>query len=150
MKIKITDNAIVTKDDKGNLSLIGNAKEALASFSKLKINVTIGLHDNDKDKVTQLLKDNNVPYTDIIDCTKPDDDKKKDDFDLIVIGGNKVVVLEEWRWTAERVVSRLFDKTEPKKELSVQERMDKNLAQIKKLAQERSKKKSMSTDIIGY
>lgn len=137
-KIKITENTVLTHDDKGNLSLVGHAKEALTSFDKMKISVTILLDETSEEKAAAFLKDNNVPYAALLTMPKPD---KKEDFDLCVIGGRNVIHLDdEWRWTASSVVRRLFEKPQQDKVPTEQEVFDKELQNIKKFAQERSKK----------
>ncbi len=143
-KIKLLENTVVTKDEKGNLSLVGFAKEALTSFDKMNVDVTIFLHEHKKDDVEKLLKENDVPYKNIITS---DDKKEDEDFDLCVVGGN-VIELDEWKWTAENVIRKLFDK-ENKQPLSEQDEMNRRLAQIKKYAQERSKSKKGDA-IVAY
>lgn len=146
-KIKLTENTVITKDDKGNLSLVGKAKEALTSFHKMKIEVTIALHEFDKEQAEKLLKENNVPYSSIISAGE----KTKDNFDICVVGGSNVIKLgNDWRWTAEDVIRQLYDGKRDKP-LSEQQIMDKSLEDIKKFTQERAKKnKGMPNDIIGY
>ena len=134
--IKLWENTVVTTDEKGNPALVGFAKEALVSFDKMKIDVTIQLKDHDKETVEKLLKDNDVPYKKIITSDEKEDGKDK--YDLCVVGGN-VVKLGSWKWTAEEVVGKLCDKEE--KQMSEQESMNKRLEDIKKFTQERNKKK---------
>ena len=135
-KIKLTENTVVTKDDKKELSLVGNAKEALTSFNKMKIQVYIQLREHNKEEVEKLLKDNNVPYTGIL----ADGEKSKEEFDLCVVGGSNVIKLgSNWRWTAEDVIRQLYD-AKRDKPMSEQQIMDKSLEDIKKFTQERAKK----------
>lgn len=145
-KIKVTENTVITKDDKGELSLVGKAKEALTSFNKMKIQVTILLHELKKEEVEKFLKDNNVPYSDIIDKKEAADSDTK--FDLCVVGGHDIVTLHsDWRWAAEEVVQRLYSKPSVDKIKSEQEVMDKQLADIKKWTSERNKHKAEASII---
>lgn len=135
-KIKLWENTVVTKDDKGNLVLVGYAKEALTSFDKMKIGVDIHLHDHSKEEIEKLLKENEVPYGKLI----PAEDKAENtDYDLCIVAGN-VLKLYDWKWTAEEIIRKLYDKSDEKQE-SEQESMNKRLEQIKKYTQERAKKK---------
>lgn len=135
-KIKLTENTVVTKDDKQKLSLVGKAKEALTSFSKMKIQVYIHLYEHSKEEIEKLLKENNVPYAGII----ANGEQSKEDFDLCVVGGSNVIKLgPDWRWTAEDVIRQLYD-AKHDKPMSEQQIMDKSLEDIKKFTQERAKK----------
>jgi len=145
-KIKLSENTVITKDDKGNLSLVGKAKEALTSFHKMKIEVTIQLYEFSKEAAEKLLHDNNVPYTALIE----NGDHAKEQYDICVVGGSNVIKLgNDWRWTAEDVIRQLYDGKRDKP-LSEQQIMDKSLEEIKKFTQERAKKKTQSLDISNY
>lgn len=141
-KIKITENTVITHDDKGKPSLVGKAKEALNSFHKMKIDVTILLDKTDKDTVEKLLRDNDVPYADIIQ----NNGDNEQHYDLCVVGGTNVVKLDDnWMWTAEEVVRRLYDGSANNTPRSEQQTFDKALADIKKYAQQRAKSISDNT-----
>ena len=145
-KIKLSENTVITKDDKGNLSLVGKAKEALTSFHKMKIEVTIQLYEFSKEAAEKLLHDNNVPYTALIE----NGNHAKEQYDICVVGGSNVIKLgNDWRWTAEDVIRQLYDGKRDKP-LSEQQIMDKSLEEIKKFTQERAKKKTQSLDISNY
>lgn len=49
--INVHEACVITKDDKGNLSLVGKAKEALTSLDKHKVAIHIKLCDSKKDDV---------------------------------------------------------------------------------------------------
>lgn len=53
--INVHEACIITKDDKGNLSLVGKAKEALTTLKKNKVSVCILLCDNKKEDVESSL-----------------------------------------------------------------------------------------------
>ena len=63
--INVHEACVITKDDKGNLSLVGKAKEALTSIDKHKVAIHIKLCDSKKDDVEKFLQENNVPFTSI-------------------------------------------------------------------------------------
>ena len=63
--INVHEACVITKDDKGNLSLVGKAKEALTTLKKNKVSVCILLCDNKKEDVEKFLNDNNVPIVHI-------------------------------------------------------------------------------------
>ena len=65
-KVKIMEACIITSDDKGQRSLVGRAKEALTTFSKNKIDVTIVLDKTPKEDAEKFLKENNVPYKELM------------------------------------------------------------------------------------
>lgn len=46
--INVHEACVITKDDKGNLSMVGKAKEALTTLKKNKVSVCILLCDNKK------------------------------------------------------------------------------------------------------
>lgn len=60
--INVHEACVITKDDKGNLSMVGKAKEALTTLKKNKVSVCILLCDNKKEDVEKFLNDNNVPF----------------------------------------------------------------------------------------
>ena len=136
-KVLLSEKTVVTKDDEGNISLVGKVKEVLTSFNKMKIQVTIELHEHKKEEVEKLLKENNVPYDNIISRNADEEDKQN--YDLYVVGGSNVIKMDDdWRWTANDIVRKLYDGSE-RKPMSEQQIMDKELEQIKKYAQERAK-----------
>lgn len=46
--INVHEACVITQDDKGNLSMVGKAKEALTTLKKNKVSVCILLCDNKK------------------------------------------------------------------------------------------------------
>lgn len=133
-KIKIWQNCIFTKDDEGALTLVGKAKEALTSFDKLGIEVTISLKDISKSEAEEFLSKHNVPYKDLYEA------KVTEEYDLIVTD-NTTCRFGSWEWTAEDVVRRLYDKQENNK-ISEQKQMDNSLQRIIKLTKERNKEQN--------
>lgn len=71
--INVHEACVITKDDKGNLSMVGKAKEALTTLKKNKVSVCILLCDNKKEDVEKFLNDNNVPFASL--STKEETDK---------------------------------------------------------------------------
>lgn len=101
--VNIYESCVVTKDDKGNLSLVGKAKEALTSMEKNKVTVNILVTEEKEKEVEKFLKDNNVPYASIL--TKDVDSNA----DVTVMPGSKVVTLDnDWSWCLENIVRRLW------------------------------------------
>lgn len=113
--INVHEACIITKDDKGNLSLVGKAKEALTSLQKNKVSVHVLLCESKKDNVEKFLTDNNVPFASII--TKEEAKEKKEDKktepDATVVPSSKFVTLDgDWQWCLDRIVQRLWGKKE--------------------------------------
>lgn len=129
--VDIHEACVITKDDKGNLSLVGKAKEALTSMKKNKVTVRILLCDYKKEDVEKFLNDNNVPFASIIDkaeATKSDDGKGEDKetkADVIVMPSTKVVTLDsDWKWCLDNIVQKLWGKKQDKAPKSEQQQMD--------------------------
>ncbi len=140
--VKIMECCVLTKDDKGNLSLVGKAKEAITAFQKHNISVTIALIDTSKEDAEKFLTDNNVKNCSFIEMPE-----QKESFDAVIVGGSNVITHHsDWRWTAEDVVRRLYD-NKPDKPLSEQKKMDDSLNEIIKLTKERNKKRSQGEPI---
>ena len=77
--INVHEACIITKDDKGNLSMVGKAKEALTSLQKNKVSVHILLCQSKKEDVEKFLTDNNVPFASILtkeEAKEENSDKK--------------------------------------------------------------------------
>lgn len=98
--INVHEACVITKDDKGNLSLVGKAKEALTTLKKNKVSVCILLCDNKKEDVEKFLNDNNVPFASI--STKEETDKdgntKRVDppkADVTIMPSSKVITLRD-------------------------------------------------------
>ncbi len=139
--INIHEACVITKDDKGSLSLVGKAKEALTSLSKNKVSVNILLCDGKKEEVEKFLTDNNVPFSSI---TSKDDapeegkdgkkEGKKDDGIVTVVPSSKFVTLDgDWQWCLDNIVQHLWGKKKDKPK-SEQQRMDDRMADYIKWA----------------
>lgn len=135
-KVKILECCVLTKDDKGALSLVGKAKEAITSLIKNKIDVTIALSDTSKEDAEKFLKESNIEGCSFIEL--PKEDVK---YDAVVVGGSNIKVLHsDWKWCVEEVVRHLYDGRDDKPQ-SEQQQMDTMVKDIKKLTQERAKKR---------
>lgn len=148
-KVKITENCIITSDDKGQRSLVGKAKEALTTLEKNKIDVYIVLDNTSKEDAEKFLKENNVPYTELMTM---DEQKKGDKFDAFVVGDPTVVLLSsDWQWTLESIVDKLYNTAEkPDVQQSEQTKMDDKFKDYKHWADEanaaRKKRRETSVD----
>lgn len=132
-KVKVDERCIVASDDKGQRTLVANAKEALTTLSKNNIDVYIRVSDQDKDGVEKFLKDNNVPFKGVV--TGAD----TSEYDATVIPQRGAVLFRgEWRFTIESIASALYDESE-KKTLTIQEKMDDSWDEYKKWAQKANK-----------
>ncbi len=134
-KVKIMEACVITTDDKGQRSLVGKAKEALTTFSKNKIDVTILLNKTSKDDAAAFLKDNNVPYKELM--TEDEYHEKKPEFDVCIIPNSNIVVLrDDWTWAMDNLVSKLYRKDEQPAEKSEQQKMDDDFKRYKRWADE--------------
>ena len=112
--INVHEACVITKDDKGNLSLVGKAKEALTSLDKHKVAIHIKLCDSKKDDVEKFLQENNVPFTSITakgESPEGKDEKgeKKNDSTVTVVPRSKFVTLDgDWSWCLDSIVQRLW------------------------------------------
>jgi hypothetical protein len=146
--VKIMEACVITTDDKGQRSLVGKAKEALTTFSKNKIDVTIMLDSTPKEDAEKFLKENNVPYKNLM--TEDEYREKKPKFDACIIpDGNIVVLRDDWSWCMDNLVDKLYRKSEQPAQKSEQEKMDDKFKQYKKWADEANKRSQKSNAIIG-
>lgn len=148
-KVKITENCVITKDDKGQLTLVGKAKEALTTLDKNKISVTIMLDDTKKEEAEKFLKENNVPYKELLNHDDLKDMEKKPKYDACVVNGNVVVLDSDWQWTLSRLVDKLYDNREKEQPKSEQQKMDEKFSDYKHWADEANaarKKRSSQGD----
>lgn len=135
-KVLTTESCVITSDEKGKLSLVGKAKEALTTLSKNKIAVTILLEKSKKEDVEVFLKENNVPYKEIVEATASLADLMKKQ-DAIVIPDAKFVTLgSDWAWALNGVVDKLFDEKEQPPQKSEQQKMDDKFKDYKRWADE--------------
>ena len=149
-KVKIMETCVITTDDKGQRTLVGKAKEALTTFSKNKIDVTICLENTSKEDAEKFLKENNVPYNEL--AASADLVNGKDKFDACVIPDNNVVVLrDDWQWAMNSVVDKLFDNREKEPQKSEQEKMDERFNDYKRWADEANaaRKKKSGDNVIA-
>lgn len=137
-KVKVSECCVITTDDKGQRTLVGKAKEALTTLSKNKIDVTIFLEDTKKEDAEKFLKDNNVPYKDLMDADDYKNGKPK--FDACVIGDNNIVLLRgDWQWALDEVVDKLYNNREKEPHKSEQQKMDEKFNDYKHWAEEANK-----------
>lgn len=148
-KVKVTEECVITSDDKGQRTLVGKAKEALTTMSKRKIDVYIVLDGTSKDDAANFLKENNVPYKELVTPEETKDTK----FDACVMKeGNIILLNNDWTWTIGRIVDELYDNREKQKQNeSEQEAMDSKFDQYKKWADEanaarKKREEGISTD----
>lgn len=152
-KVLTTESCVITSDEKGKLSLVGKAKEALTTLSKNKIAVTILLEKSKKEDVEAFLKENNVPYKEIVEATASLADLMKKQ-DAIVIPDAKFITLgSDWTWALNGVVDKLFDEKEQPPQKSEQQKMDDKFKDYKRWADEanaaRKKHSDEGTSIAG-
>lgn len=132
-KVKITENCVITSDDKGQRSLVGKAKEALTTLDKNKIDVYILLDGTPKEDAENFLKENNVPYKELLTA----EDKNGEKFDACVIGDSNVVLMNsDWQWTMSQLVDKLYDNREKEPQPSEQKKMDDKFKDYKHWADE--------------
>ena len=147
-KVKIMEACVITSDDKGQRTLVGKAKEALTTFSKNKIDVTILLENTNKEDAEKFLKENNVPYKELM--TQDEYHEKKPKFDASIIADNNIVVLrDDWTWCMSNLVDKLYDNREKPAQKSEQEKMDERFKDYKRWADEANKKKQSDGIAIG-
>lgn len=141
------ESCVITTDDKGQRTLVGKAKEALTTFSKNKIDVTICLENTSKEDAEKFLKENNVPYKELM--TKEEYNEKDLKFDACVIPDNNIVVLrDDWQWAMNNVVDKLYDNREKEPQKSEQEKMDERFKDYKRWADEANAARKKNADAI--
>lgn len=128
--INVHEACIITKDDKGNLSLVGKAKEALTTLKKNKVSVNILLCDNKKEDVEQFLNDNNVPFASLHTPKETDKDgntKYMDTpkADVTIMPSSKFITLrDDWQWCLDDIAHRLWGEKKKEAPKSEQQSMD--------------------------
>ena len=151
-KVLTTESCVITSDEKGQLSLVGKAKEALTTLSKNKIDVTILLEKGKKEDVEAFLKENNVPYKTLAEANTPFAELVKG-MNAVVIPDAKFVTLgSDWGWALHDVVDRIFDNREKAPEKSEQQKMDDRFKDYKHWADEANaarKKRDSGQSVIG-
>ena len=150
-KVKIMEACVITSDDKGQRTLVGKAEEALTTFSKNKIDVTIVLENTSKEDAEKFLKENNVPYKELM--TQDELHEKKPKFDACIIPDNNVVVLrDDWTWCLSNLVDKLYDNSNKPPQKSEQEKMDDKFNDYKRWADQANaarKKQNVSGDSVA-
>lgn len=138
-KVKVMESCVLTTDDKGQRTLVGKAKEALTTMSKNGIDVTIFLEKTVKDDAEKFLKEQNVPYKELINGEDMKEGEKRD-FDLCIYSDDKVVLLRsDWQWALDSVAEKLYGVKKQEKQPTEQEKMDKAWKDYKKWATENAK-----------
>ena len=140
--VKVSERCIITTDDKGQRSLVANAKEVLTTLNKNGIEVSIFLTGTSKEDAAKFLKENNVPYKALL---SRDDEKGKEPqkFDCVVLPDDRVVLLRDnWKYTMESIVDKLYRNDERKTNLSVQDKMDNSFKDYKHWADEANKREA--------
>lgn len=132
--INVHEACVITTDDKGNLSMVGKAKEALTTLKKNKVSVCILLCDNKKEDVEKFLYDNNVPFASL--STKEETDKDGNTkhvdppkADVTIMPSSKVITLrDDWQWCLDDIAQRLWGEKKKENPKSEQQRMDDSMA----------------------
>jgi hypothetical protein len=128
--INVHEACVITKDDKGNLSLVGKAKEALTSLQKNKVSVHIVLCDSKKEDVEKFLNDNNVPFASILTKDEASAEKDKSDDSVCVVPKSNFITLDgDWSWCLDRIVQRLWGEKKKETPQSEQQKMDASMDQ---------------------
>lgn len=143
--INVHEACVITTDDKGNLSMVGKAKEALTTLKKNKVSVCILLCDNKKEDVEKFLNDNNVPFASL--STKEETDKDGNTkhvdppkADVTIMPSSKVITLrDDWQWCLDDIAQRLWGEKKKENPKSEQQRMDDSMADYIRLASPKKK-----------
>lgn len=149
-KVKIMEACVITSDDKGELTLVGHAKEAITTLQKNKVEVTIQLEKTSKEDAEKFLKENNVPYAALLTAEEKPDGK----YDACVIpDANTVLLTGDWEWTLSRLVDKLYDKSEKPLPKSDQQKMDDKFKDYKYWADQanesRKKRRSGGDNVVA-
>ena len=138
-KIKIWQAAVLTKDEEGNVSLVGKAKEALTTMHKKDINITVCLLDIAKVDAEKCLKDNNVPFDELKEAPA---NNPVEDYDCMVVAGPNVVTLHhDWQYCMDEVARRLYGEKPKQNVPTEQQEMDNSFDNYIKWAKEASKQR---------
>ena len=123
-KVKLLSCIVVNKDENGELTLVGKAKEAINAMNKKKIQVDICIDEEDlkKEDLKKFLEENNVTVNNIF--TK-DEKPEKEEYDAVVLGGSKIILhRNDWQWTLNDIVDKLYGPQKKEKHYSEQKQMD--------------------------
>lgn len=144
-KVLTTENCVITSDEKGQLSLVGKAKEALTTLSKNKISVTILLEKNKKEDVEKFLKENNVPFASLAESSTSLADLMKG-MDAVIVPDSKFITLNgDWEWTLNGIVRKLYGSDKTPQQKSEQQKMDDEFNDYKRWTAEANKRKSQTS-----
>ncbi len=141
-RIKVSEECIVSYDEKGQRTLVGKAKEALVTMSKNKVDVVVVVKGDDKDAVEKFLKGNEVPFKEVVSWSE----LQADDKDITVVPSSRVVMYRgNWDWVLDDVVNKLYRKSDKpeESEKSEQEKMNDKWDEYKKWAEEANKCKGV-------
>lgn len=132
-KVKVAESCVFTTSD-GKHALVDQAKEALTTLSKNKIDVYIFLDDTSKDDAAKFLKDNNVPYKALINHDDKPDKGEKPKFDACVLPNDKGFIILRYSWSSvlSDITEKLYGTEKPT--LTPQQRMDDNWSDYVKWA----------------
>ena len=123
-KVKLLSCIVVNKDEKGELTLVGKAKEAINAMNKKKIQVDICIDEEGltKEDLKKFLEENNVTVNNIF---AKDEKPEKEEYDAVVLGGSKIILhRNDWQWTLNDIVDKLYGPQKKEKHYSEQKQMD--------------------------
>ena len=134
-KLKISEYCVISTDDKGEKTLVSKAKEALVTMQKNKVDVTILLHGTSKEDAEQFLKDEGVPYKDLVPWSESSLEKS----DVVIMPSDNVALhRDNWEWTIDTVVDKLYrDSEQPPR--NDQQKMNEKWSEYKRWADEANK-----------
>lgn len=150
-KVTVTEGCVLTKDDKGKLSIVGNAKEALNTLSKNNIDVTIFLFSIKKDEAEKFLKENDVKYKNLEDV---EDVKQKgfDKSDAYVMGEDNILILNSrfgnsWRGIFDDLTQMFYGSRQPEPKTE-QQKSDDAWTDYKKWSEKAAKARDANTPVM--
>lgn len=123
-KVKLLSCIVVNRDEKGELTLVGKAKEAINAMAKKKIQVDICIDEEGltKEDLKKFLEENNVTVNNIF---IKDEKPEKEEYDAVVLGGSKLILhRNDWQWTLNDIVDKLYGPQKKEKHYSEQKQMD--------------------------
>ena len=123
-KVKLLSCIVVNKDEKGELTLVGKAKEAINAMNKKKIQVDICIDEEGltKEDLKKFLEENNVTVNNIF--TK-EEKPQKEEYDAVVLDGSKIILhRNDWQWTLNDIVDKLYGPQKKQEHYSEQKQMD--------------------------
>ena len=123
-KVKVAESCVFTTSD-GQRNLVDQAKEALTTLSKNKIDVYIVLDETSKDDAAKFLKDK---------------------FDACVLPKDKGFIILRYSWSSvlSDIIDKLYGTEQPT--LTPQQRMDDNWKDYVKWATKSNKAQTVGSD----